>query len=474
MFTTNKSVLLPNEQRVVKHQPWYRERLKEKYLAKDKLKRERIIDPKQWTFIKDGLDDFRDGLPPPHEHLFLRPVHRGPAPMLKNDAADARGIKRNVLSPSARFTQDQLYYSRKLPMAEAKMQNIERLIDNLGSHPLSLYEHFEQSLPPELYNEVLEILDPEFKNSARTAAATATEKQLNENSGESLSEVKYDELSFRKNIREEVGKLEERLKEVKLEKSKEEETKNQKNLYKWVIRKEEVKDKANASKLKSNDSEQIKADNIDNHIKEVTGEFCDWIKSLGGEHNIDQVTLTSLFASGYDTKPPLSVPIHVVELSNIPAELRPQAFVPPQPVPGGGSKQGVDASERSVFRDAKAKGGQHQQQSKRFGAWYLPKEQWTLMPAEEKLVDPKLKNDPEKEESKRRVEEMNVRLAPLHGSQAFKAFVTTKHPGRVPKLLTELDEWQKEQIEKQQAAQLAAQQATAAAASESNNNKNTD
>jgi hypothetical protein len=55
----------------------------------------------------------------------------------------------------------------------------------------------------------------------------------------------------------------------------------------------------------------------------VTEDFCSWIKELGGnEHNIDPVTLTSLFASGYETKPALSVPIHVVELTNIPPELR--------------------------------------------------------------------------------------------------------------------------------------------------------
>ena len=52
------------------------------------------------------------------------------------------------------------------------------------------------------------------------------------------------------------------------------------------------------------------------------------MKSLGGEHNIDPLTLTSLFASGYETKPPISVPIHVVELTNIPMELRQNAYVP--------------------------------------------------------------------------------------------------------------------------------------------------
>ena len=61
----------------------------------------------------------------------------------------------------------------------------------------------------------------------------------------------------------------------------------------------------------------------DEHIKSVTKDFCDWVASLGGEaNNIEESTITSLFASGYETKPALSVPIHVVELTNVPPELR--------------------------------------------------------------------------------------------------------------------------------------------------------
>ncbi len=77
----------------------------------------------------------------------------------------------------------------------------------------------------------------------------------------------------------------------------------------------------------------------------MTEEYCDWVKSLGGEHNIDPVTLTSLFASGYDTKPALSVPIHVVELTNIPPELRPSAYVPLDP----NSKD--EKETKNVYRD---------------------------------------------------------------------------------------------------------------------------
>ena len=47
--------------------------MKEKYLTKNQTQnKEKILDPKQWLFIKDGLDDFRDGIPPPCDDLFLK------------------------------------------------------------------------------------------------------------------------------------------------------------------------------------------------------------------------------------------------------------------------------------------------------------------------------------------------------------------------------------------------------------------
>jgi len=49
----------------------YKERLRTKYLTKNPNK-EKLLDAKQWTFIKDGLDDFRDGLPPPHDDVMIK------------------------------------------------------------------------------------------------------------------------------------------------------------------------------------------------------------------------------------------------------------------------------------------------------------------------------------------------------------------------------------------------------------------
>ena len=42
----------------------------------------------------------------------------------------------------------------------------------------------------------------------------------------------------------------------------------------------------------------------------------------------------------------------------------------------------------------------------RYGAWYLPKEHWKLMPQHEKLTDPKLVKESEKNESKKKSEEI--------------------------------------------------------------------
>lgn len=63
----------------VKQQPWYRERLKEKYLkqknnGKSQASKERLLNAKEWVFIKDGLDDFRDGLPPSHDDVILKVI----------------------------------------------------------------------------------------------------------------------------------------------------------------------------------------------------------------------------------------------------------------------------------------------------------------------------------------------------------------------------------------------------------------
>ena len=99
------------------------------------------------------------------------------------------------------------------------------------------------------------------------------------------------------------------------------------NPYRWLPKKDE-RDKKDRKKVSE---KRVTTPSEDEHINNVTKEFCDWVASLGGDtNNIEESTITSLFASGYETKPALSVPIHVVELTNVPPELRMSANVPKQ------------------------------------------------------------------------------------------------------------------------------------------------
>lgn len=97
-------------------------------------------------FIKDGLDDFRDGLPPPSDDVFIKP-NKGPAPLIKNDIWK---FKENVLSAEKRLNVTQRCFSKKLPLAQAKRDNIEQIITGLTQHPLALYSHLEESVPPDV------------------------------------------------------------------------------------------------------------------------------------------------------------------------------------------------------------------------------------------------------------------------------------------------------------------------------------
>lgn len=101
------------------------------------------------------------------------------------------------------------------------------------------------------------------------------------------------------------------------------------------------------------------------------------MSGLGGEsNNIEESTITSLFASGYETKPALSVPIHVVELTNVPPELRMTANVPPPPqqtvqnIPTVERKKGGWVSEHSEDTDEVQHGFSFEHVH---GAQFLPK-----------------------------------------------------------------------------------------------------
>ncbi len=51
-----------------------------------------------------------------------------------------------------RLQEHQMYFSREIPAAEKRRQMIDNYISALLDHPMAFFEHFNQTLSPEVLN----------------------------------------------------------------------------------------------------------------------------------------------------------------------------------------------------------------------------------------------------------------------------------------------------------------------------------
>ncbi|XP_075462827.1 protein FAM47E isoform X2 [Ascaphus truei] len=379
--------------------PWYKEKLQKKYLKESnhKLNFSGALNSRRWTFLQRGVDDFRDGYPFSSDTAYIK-SHKGPAPVLQNAADETDPAEKK---PRKRFTREQACFSKLLPLQQARREYIAEIEYGLTQHPLILYPHLEEGIPPELFEEIVGILDPEMR--LRSALATSEAEDVEQE----------DELSTPQREQQEPRSVKSR--DLSTRQSAISEESKPKNPYTWLFNKEAVKEDKKA-KIK-----HTLTPALDDSVKQVTKEFCEWVASLGGEEcSVQESTIFSLFASGYDTKPALSVPIHVVELNNVPAELRMSVgFSRPQ-----------TALRSSHTTD-------HRQQSKestycpswvksRYGAWYLDPKTWKKLKINEPLTDPKAEETDKSMDLRIRLSQKDEELLELHGTIAFNDFIEKK------------------------------------------------
>ncbi|XP_064637625.1 protein FAM47E-like isoform X2 [Lineus longissimus] len=403
----------------IQHQPWFKERLKTRHIKSlKKTDTSRMLIGKNWTFIKDGLDDFRDGLPPPMDHGIILAGQKGPSPNITGSNESVSSVKQPVVRD--RFNKHEICFSRCTPLQQQRRDHIDEIEYGLTQHPLALYPHLEECMPPEIFEDVVDILDPEmnladdeddedeYSDISDTQQTTPLPHDTTDKSRDDASDTDIgDDPDANQGVR---------------------------NPYRWLPRKDEKdkKDKKREMLRRSSSPSQ------DEHIKSVTKDFCDWVASLGGEsNNIEESTITSLFASGYETKPALSVPIHVVELTNVPPELRMSATVPQQ-----------QTIHKNIPTDDKKKSewtfsGEYEPSWVKFkyGAWYLPTKMWKKRDNEEPLQDPKELKDQEMSEAKKKSNGLDAELAPMHGAKSFMEFIDKKATRR-PEFLDRVAEYQ--------------------------------
>ncbi|BFZ14511.1 hypothetical protein BsWGS_17550 [Bradybaena similaris] len=397
---------------------WYKERLKTKYMKQLKPG-ERLItyDAKNWLFLRRGLDDFRDGLPPIGSRL--TEAEKTVVPRYQKDYMRFSELKMPPVSKH--LNRYQTYLTKKTPIQQQQQNYLTTVEEGLLLHPLALFPHLEQSVSPEVFEAIINILDPQFNVLDIREEDMDIEERLEEST--EVSPWGSGPLSFPLPEEDKMKPDQPLGSEAVL-----------RNMYKWISPKEKLKDsKKSNEREKAWATEQTEGE----HIKKVTEEFCDWVSNLGGEtNNIEESTITSLFASGYETKPALSVPIHVVDLANVPHELRLSAMVPPPAPP----EKSVCVSEMSK----KTAASEHEPTfvKFRYGAWYLPPKSWKKLGYYEPLEDPTQLKENEMSEAKKESKHLTEELATMHASKAFNEFINRKST-RKPEFLVEISEIQR-------------------------------
>ncbi|CAF1434420.1 unnamed protein product [Adineta ricciae] len=453
-----KYILLPTvetHRREPKFQPWYRERFKMKYPCH--------MNTKNWRFVKDGLDDFRDGLPPPHDDIMLEP-EKGPGPVI---FSQKRRVKASVCNPRSRLEGHQLFFSRMLPTVEKRRQLIDYYIANLLDRPMAFFPHFQQVLSAKMYEQIRSLLEGElsrvieeeqeffavdsqdFFSPSTSLPATAFD---NSDQGQTASKQPGEETNLGASEEVEVKKETRRpgLTTIVYDDSGKawdsvEYEKKLKNPYRWFI-----ENQKRMQTYKGPTREEIAVSTMESHLRKVAEHFCGWLYSLGGETNfdIDPAVVRNLFSTAYDTKPSLDVPIKLVQMTRLPVDLRegtketmlvePEERTPTFAKSYTSSKLSASKKLTSQSFDAT------QPRKYRYGAWYLPTNLWQRSLVTESLKDPK-KLKAEREDATRiREEETNAYLAPMRGVDAFKDYLTDRKVPRLPKLITDVEQYRRD------------------------------
>ncbi|XP_029455753.1 protein FAM47E isoform X5 [Rhinatrema bivittatum] len=246
--------------------PWYKKQLLPKYLKglNDKLYLSDALNGRRWQFLQSGIDDFRDGYPVPCDKTFVKRT-MGSIPLLNNVPLDSGEVKKKSRK---RFTAHQACFSKLLPLQQARRDFIAEIEYGLSEHPLALYPHLEDSVPPELFEKVVDILDPDMCVNNEEEESTEEEKK-------EKKEWCYPE---RTPIREvcltgkDVCMI---TKDSSTRYSMSSKESKPKNPYAWLSKKEEtiIDDKLSTSRV------------LDENLKKVTKEFCDWIASWESDYS---------------------------------------------------------------------------------------------------------------------------------------------------------------------------------------------
>lgn len=249
----------------------------------------------------------------------------------------------------------QAVLSKELPRSEQRKTEIREAEEHLLSHPLALYPHLLKAIPVDLTDNIGHLLESDvyLHEDHEQDGVVLTDKSdvrlCKETSATPTSETRSQ--TAQQAMHKSLSKQ-----------------------YRWLIRDEDKKKPQPTTR-------ELEEEESARRLDEVTAEFATWANELSdATPNVDPQTIKSLFASGYESKPALTVPIQVYELSNLPAELR---ITDIDDTKQNGDKVGeaderpkssklTDPEVNPLYRDEPEVVGE----KKKYGAWYINADSW--------------------------------------------------------------------------------------------------
>lgn len=374
-----------------KFQPWYKERLELKFSKSLGLRTS--LRGRDWIFIRGDVDDWRDGTPS-SERLIIR-NKSNLLPVLSSRIVRPQRLKRKQIIRNGKTA---TLYTKEGARQQLAKERIENLEQSLTNHPLALYPHLEKSVPIEMFDEVVELLDPDMK-------PTGSEIEMTTPPDSPLV------MQERPSTRVDNSKPEKSATDDEIEQQAAQHT-----IYRWPM--------IGVIEESSNDNNPSETDSPDSKVEQVTKDLCKWMKNLNVEDDpsLDEGKIKELFTNDYETNKNWSIPVRVVELTTIPLELRGASAQYSRSVSAQSHR--LHSASSAFMLPKSMEKLPHRYIRTRYGAWYLPKNLWKPMPSHEKLRDPK--EIMKEATSEIKTDFLDTDLADTHAARAFKEYISTR------------------------------------------------
>ncbi|XP_035812165.1 uncharacterized protein zgc:158260 [Amphiprion ocellaris] len=152
--------------------PWYKERLQTKYL---KAPNKQPSVSTRWHFLNTSLDDFSGS-------------QSGPSPLIFQGTPHHSSSQK----PRKSLSKEHACFSKQMIQKQIRREYVASVEEQLKQHPLTMYPHYKDHMTPELFDQVVSILDPDMCINSASALPAPTgdhaEVEDEENSRESSEE----------------------------------------------------------------------------------------------------------------------------------------------------------------------------------------------------------------------------------------------------------------------------------------------